>query len=80
MEERPAATVNTLTTQISVLSSQLEQSRANTEKLRFTLDEAGGNVIREAFGRRRKEFAWSLEKRASMSGFDVGRAEEGIGR
>ncbi|KAK0453071.1 hypothetical protein EV421DRAFT_1897101 [Armillaria borealis] len=70
-----AATVNALTTQRSVLSSQLDwQSRANTEKLRLSLDEAGGDVIREAFGHRREEFAWSLEKRASTSGFDGGRS------
>ncbi len=72
MKERHAAAVSTLTTQRSVLSLQLDQSRANTEKLRLALDEVGGDVIREAFGRRREEFAWSLEKRASMSGFDGG--------
>ncbi len=54
MKERHAATVNTLSTQISVLSSQLEQSRADTEKLRLALDEVGGDVMREAFGRRRE--------------------------
>ncbi|KAK0439583.1 hypothetical protein EV421DRAFT_1737747 [Armillaria borealis] len=54
MKERHAATVNTLRTQISVLSSQLEQSHANTEKLRLALDEVGGDVMREAFGRRRE--------------------------
>ncbi|PBK73161.1 hypothetical protein ARMSODRAFT_972664 [Armillaria solidipes] len=74
MKERHAAMVNALTTQISVLSSQFDQSHANTEKLRLSLDAAGGDVIREALGRRREEFAWSLEKRASMSGFDRGRS------
>ncbi|PBK78883.1 hypothetical protein ARMSODRAFT_1078347 [Armillaria solidipes] len=54
MKERHAATVNTLSTQISVLSSQLEQSHTNTEKLRLALDEVGGDVMREAFGRRRE--------------------------
>ncbi|SJL12305.1 uncharacterized protein ARMOST_15728 [Armillaria ostoyae] len=54
MKERHAATVNTLSTQISVLSSQLEQSHANAEKLRLALDEVGGDVMREAFGRRRE--------------------------
>ncbi|KAK0463491.1 uncharacterized protein EV420DRAFT_1760786 [Desarmillaria tabescens] len=54
MKERHAATVNTLSTQISVLSSQLDQSRADTEKLRLALDEVGGDVMREAFGRRRE--------------------------
>ncbi|KAK0242206.1 hypothetical protein EDD85DRAFT_946350 [Armillaria nabsnona] len=51
MKERHAAAVNTLTTQRSILSSQLDQSRANTGKLRLALDEAGGNVIRKIFGR-----------------------------
>ncbi|KAK0211311.1 hypothetical protein DFS33DRAFT_1484239 [Desarmillaria ectypa] len=54
MKERHSATVNTLSTQISVLSSQLDQSRADTEKLRLALDEVGGDVMREAFGRRRE--------------------------
>ncbi|KAK0482690.1 hypothetical protein IW261DRAFT_1396978 [Armillaria novae-zelandiae] len=54
MKERHTATVNTLSTQISVLSSQLEQSRADTEKLRCALDEVGSDVMREAFGRRRE--------------------------
>ncbi|SJL01417.1 uncharacterized protein ARMOST_04739 [Armillaria ostoyae] len=31
-------------------------------------------IIREAFGHHREEFVWSLEKRASMSGFDGGRS------
>ncbi|KAK0496725.1 hypothetical protein EDD18DRAFT_174229 [Armillaria luteobubalina] len=54
MNERHTATVNTLSTQIAVMSSQLEQSRADTEKLRQALDEVGGDIMREAFGRRRE--------------------------
>ncbi|KAK0496736.1 hypothetical protein EDD18DRAFT_1352579 [Armillaria luteobubalina] len=36
------------------MSSQLEQSRADTEKLRQALDEVGGDIMREAFGHRRE--------------------------
>ncbi|KAG7442497.1 uncharacterized protein BT62DRAFT_973724 [Guyanagaster necrorhizus] len=85
MKERHAATVNTLNTQISVLSSQLEQSRANTEKLRLALDEVGGDVMREAFGRRR-EIALRLRMVAREESIEEWlrrwalRAEEGIGR
>ncbi|KAK0242212.1 hypothetical protein EDD85DRAFT_984642, partial [Armillaria nabsnona] len=52
----------------------LDQSRANTEKLRLALDEAGGDAIQKASGCHREGFAWPLEKRASMSGFDGGRS------
>ncbi|KAK0196455.1 hypothetical protein F5146DRAFT_922148 [Armillaria mellea] len=85
MKERHVATVNTLSTQISVLSSQLEQCRADTEKLRFALDEVGGDVMREAFGRRREI---SLRIRMVAREESIGewlrrwrlRAEEGIER
>ncbi|SJL01423.1 uncharacterized protein ARMOST_04745 [Armillaria ostoyae] len=74
MKLSQAATNRLQASLISVLSSQLDQSHANTLKQRLALDAAGGDVIREAFGRRREEFAWSLEKRALIGGLDGGRS------
>ncbi|KAG6864679.1 hypothetical protein C0991_007921 [Blastosporella zonata] len=51
---RHAATTSTLSSQLLSLSSQLQASEAHTETLRSALDEIGGELAKEAFGRRRE--------------------------
>ncbi|RDB22989.1 hypothetical protein Hypma_009785 [Hypsizygus marmoreus] len=52
LKTRHTATVETLTGQLSQLSSQLHFSESQTEKLRRALDELGGELMKEAYGRR----------------------------
>ncbi|KAF9053732.1 hypothetical protein BDZ89DRAFT_1056303 [Hymenopellis radicata] len=54
LKSRHSATVDTLGSQIAHLSSQLQHSRSSAEKMRHALDELGGDLMREAFGRRRE--------------------------
>ncbi|KIY72148.1 hypothetical protein CYLTODRAFT_486548 [Cylindrobasidium torrendii FP15055 ss-10] len=54
LKARHFATVETLSSQISALSSQLRASQSTVERMRLALDELGGDLMREAFGRRRE--------------------------
>ncbi|KAJ7574001.1 hypothetical protein C8J56DRAFT_839445 [Mycena floridula] len=54
LKARHEATVDTLTTQINVLSSQLHASQTTTERMRTALDDLGKDVMRDMFGRRRE--------------------------
>jgi len=46
--------MHTLTTTLSALSAQLQNSQNAKEKLRNALDELGGDIMRESYGRRRE--------------------------
>ncbi|PFH48497.1 hypothetical protein AMATHDRAFT_149762 [Amanita thiersii Skay4041] len=54
LKSRHAATVDTLSTQISSLTAQLHESEGSTERLRAALDELGGDYMKESYGRRRE--------------------------
>ncbi|ESK82831.1 hypothetical protein Moror_12254 [Moniliophthora roreri MCA 2997] len=54
LKTRHATTIDTLTAQITTLTHQLHVADATSDKLRTTLDELGGDIMREAFGRRRE--------------------------
>ncbi|KAJ7587909.1 hypothetical protein C8J56DRAFT_1079553 [Mycena floridula] len=54
LKARHEATVDTLTTQINVLSSQLHASETTTERMCTALDDLGKDVMRDMFGRRRE--------------------------
>ncbi len=81
LKSRHSATVDTLGSQIAHLSSQLQHSRSSAEKMRQALDELGGDLRREAFGRRR-ETALRIRMTSREEGFDewvqrwIRRAEE----
>ncbi|KAG6895604.1 hypothetical protein C0992_000419, partial [Termitomyces sp. T32_za158] len=51
---RHSATTSTLSTQLLSLRSQLNASTTETDTLRRALDELGGELAKEAFGRRRE--------------------------
>ncbi|KAG6845273.1 hypothetical protein H0H87_011682 [Tephrocybe sp. NHM501043] len=54
LKTRHAATTSTLSSQIMLLGSQLSASQSQAEALRRALDELGGELAKEAFGRRRE--------------------------
>ncbi|KAG6867578.1 hypothetical protein C0993_000946 [Termitomyces sp. T159_Od127] len=54
LKTRHSATTSTLSTQLFSLRSQLQASTTQTETLRRVLDELGGELAKEAFGRRRE--------------------------
>ncbi|KAL0576071.1 hypothetical protein V5O48_005899 [Marasmius crinis-equi] len=54
LKTRHSTTIDTLTSQITDLSRQLQTSEATSDKLRTTLDELGKDIMRESFGRRRE--------------------------
>ncbi|KAG6911401.1 hypothetical protein DXG01_016498 [Tephrocybe rancida] len=54
LKARHAATTATLSFQILSLDSQLQASETQAETLRRALDELGGELAKEAFGRRRE--------------------------
>jgi hypothetical protein len=54
LQTRHAATLETLSTQLTTASSQLESSERRAERLRFALDELGGDILKETYGRRRE--------------------------
>ncbi|KAG6835002.1 hypothetical protein H0H93_005677, partial [Arthromyces matolae] len=54
LKTRHEATTTTLSSQLYSLRSQLNASEAQTEVLRRALDELGGELAKEAFGRRRE--------------------------
>ncbi|KAF8065372.1 hypothetical protein FPV67DRAFT_1628753 [Lyophyllum atratum] len=54
LKTRHCATVDTLSAQLSHLSSRLHFSESQTEKLRDALDELGGEMVKETYGRRRE--------------------------
>ncbi|KAF8630437.1 hypothetical protein AX17_005414 [Amanita inopinata Kibby_2008] len=54
LKVRHAATIDTLSAQISFLTSQLQDSEAASERLRTVLDEMGGDYMKESYGRRRE--------------------------
>ncbi|KAF7293332.1 hypothetical protein MKEN_01463200 [Mycena kentingensis (nom. inval.)] len=54
LRTRHAATTHTLSSQLSSFSTQLAATRADNERLRTALDEAGGALVRETVGRRRE--------------------------
>ncbi|EAU80690.2 hypothetical protein CC1G_08297 [Coprinopsis cinerea okayama7 len=52
LKTRHSATVNTLTSKAYNLTAQLEASQAQVERFRNALDELGGDLMKESFGRR----------------------------
>ncbi|KNZ76237.1 hypothetical protein J132_11107, partial [Termitomyces sp. J132] len=54
LKTRHSATTSTLSSQLLSLRSQLRASSTQTETLRRALDELGGELAKEAFGRRRE--------------------------
>ncbi|KAM6500160.1 hypothetical protein JOM56_003174, partial [Amanita muscaria] len=52
LKTRHAATVDTLSTQISLLTAQLQDAKMTVERLRSALDELGGDYMKEFYGRR----------------------------
>jgi hypothetical protein len=54
LKARHAATVDTLSTQISSLTRRLQEEEATCERLRGVLDELGGDYMKESYGRRRE--------------------------
>ncbi|KIL67135.1 hypothetical protein M378DRAFT_329900 [Amanita muscaria Koide BX008] len=52
LKTRHAATVDTLSTQISLLTAQLQDAKVTVERLRSALDELGGDYMKEFYGRR----------------------------
>lgn len=52
LKARHAATVDTLSTQISLLTAQLQDAKVTGERLRSALDELGGDYMKEFYGRR----------------------------
>ncbi|KAF8163788.1 hypothetical protein B0H34DRAFT_837938 [Crassisporium funariophilum] len=54
LKTRHASTLDTLTTQSYNLSSKLRSSEATVERLRSALDELGGEIMKETYGRRRE--------------------------
>ncbi|CDO68624.1 hypothetical protein BN946_scf184996.g55 [Trametes cinnabarina] len=54
LKARHAATLATLTAEVAHLQRALEHERAESERLRFALDELTEDIAREAYGRRRE--------------------------
>lgn len=54
LKARHAATVDTLSTQVSSLTRCLQQTETTCERLRSALDELGGDYMKESYGRRRE--------------------------
>ncbi|KAF8886068.1 hypothetical protein CPB84DRAFT_1787910 [Gymnopilus junonius] len=54
LQTRHSATVSTLSSQNHILSVQLRSLESQNERLRSALDELGGEIMKETFGRRRE--------------------------
>ena len=54
LQTRHAATIETLSAQISATSSRLEASKGTEQRLRYALDELGADILKETYGRRRE--------------------------
>ncbi|TFK36456.1 hypothetical protein BDQ12DRAFT_737033 [Crucibulum laeve] len=54
LKTRHASTVDTLSTQLYAVTSQLQASQATERRLRDALDELGGEIMKETYGRRRE--------------------------
>ncbi len=54
LKARHEATLNTISAQNHALSVQLRSSEAHTNHLLRTLDELGGEIMKETWGRRRE--------------------------
>ncbi|KAF8350375.1 hypothetical protein F5887DRAFT_1208425, partial [Amanita rubescens] len=54
LKARHAATVDTLSTQVSSLTRRLQETETTCERLRSALDELGGDYMKESYGRRRE--------------------------
>lgn len=54
LQIRHAGTIETLSAQLTTASSLLESSERRAERLRHALDELGGDILKETYGRRRE--------------------------
>ncbi|KAJ2919876.1 hypothetical protein MD484_g620, partial [Candolleomyces efflorescens] len=52
LKSRHAASIDSLSSQLYTLSNQLQASQASLERFQTALDELGGDIMRESFGRR----------------------------
>ncbi|THV05523.1 hypothetical protein K435DRAFT_790051 [Dendrothele bispora CBS 962.96] len=54
LKTRHAATMDTLSAQLSAVHAQLHTSQVTSDKLRSALDDLGKDILRESYGRRRE--------------------------
>ncbi|KAJ2925718.1 hypothetical protein H1R20_g11375, partial [Candolleomyces eurysporus] len=74
LKSRHAASIDSLSSQLYTLSNQLQASQASLERFQTALDELGGDIMRESFGRRNE-----VALRIKMAGREERLSEE-LGR
>ncbi|KAJ2928069.1 hypothetical protein H1R20_g9025, partial [Candolleomyces eurysporus] len=74
LKSRHAASIDSLSSQLYTLSNQLQASQATLERFQTALDELGGDIMRESFGRRNE-----VALRIKMAGREERLSEE-LGR